>query len=252
MATSYNGWPASQDPSAINIVKFGDNYGFPFPGGARGGDVHTVLGYVATQLHKRVEPCVSGWCWGYNYRANVNNPSTLSCHSSGTAIDWNAPDHPNGASKTFTSAQVGTIRQILAEVQGAIQWGGDYTGTKDEMHFEIIVSAATLAPIAASLAGTTPPPSGDWLDMATQADLEAAVWAQINRPEFLDAVATTVWTKAINDKGAANALLNSAAVNAEWAVAGINNLPVNVWIQPITGDADDQRANALLAKAAAG
>lgn len=167
--TSYNGWPASDSPAAIGVAKFGDAKGFPFPGGVKSGDVFTVLGYVCTQLHYRVEPCTNGWCWGYSYRANVNNPSTLSCHASATAIDWNAPDHPNGARNTFTSKQVGVIRQILAEVKGAVQWGGDYTGTVDEMHFEIIVSAAALAPIAASL-----PQSGGSTDMPLNAaDLDA-------------------------------------------------------------------------------
>jgi len=100
---------------------------------------------------------VEGWDWGYNYRANVNNPSTLSCHSSGTAVDYNAPNHPNGASGTFTNEQVATIRDILVEVGGAVQWGGDYTGTTDEMHFEIIVDADYLHSVALSLPTTDGP-----------------------------------------------------------------------------------------------
>jgi D-alanyl-D-alanine carboxypeptidase len=158
METSYNGWPASPDKAAINIQPFGDAYGCPFPGGVKGGDVATVLAYVCTQLHNRVEPAVAGWLWGYSYRANVNNPSVLSCHSSGTAVDWNAPDHPNGAQGTFSDDQVGTIYSILAEVQGAVQWGGDYSGTVDEMHFEIIVDAGTLANVAVSLPSSGPAP----------------------------------------------------------------------------------------------
>jgi hypothetical protein len=161
--TSYNGWPASPDKAAIDIQPFGDRYGYPFPGGVRGGDVNTVLGYVAMQLHQRVEPAISGWLWGYTYRANVNNPSVLSCHASGTAFDFNAPNHPNSASGTFTNAQVGEIYAILSECRGAVQWGGDYTGTPDEMHFEIIVSAAALAPIAAGLpsSGAPVPPESE-------------------------------------------------------------------------------------------
>ena len=155
---SYNGWPANSDPNAINVVPFGDAYGLPFPGGVRDGDVKTVLGYVGVQLHERVEPCVYGWDWGYSYRANVNNPSSLSCHASGTAIDYNAPNHPNGASGTFTNAQVATIRDILVEVGGAVQWGGDYTGTTDEMHFEIIVDADYLHSVALTLPATGPAP----------------------------------------------------------------------------------------------
>lgn len=156
--TSYNGWPGNSDPKAIDVVKFGDAQGLPFPGGVKAGDVFTVLGYVAVQFNARVEPIVSGWDWGYSWKQNVNNPSQLSCHASGTAIDLNAPDHPNGSSGTFTNAQVGQIYAILNEVQGAVDWLEGY----DEMHFEISVNASTLARVAASLPGTTPP--GDWFD----------------------------------------------------------------------------------------
>src|SRR4029079_7074140 len=114
---------------------------FPLPGGGKNGDVATVLGYVATQLQYRVEPCINGWCWGYTYKANVNNPSQLSCHASGTAIDWNAPDHPNGSSNTFSDQQEGVIYTILDEVQGAVSWLYGY----DEMHFEICVDPGDLA-----------------------------------------------------------------------------------------------------------
>jgi hypothetical protein len=148
MATSYNGWPASDDRAAIGVQSSD-----LFPGGVRSGDVRTVLSYVARQLDARVEPIVGGWCWGYTYKANVNNPSQLSCHASGTAMDWNAPDHPNGSSGTFTDEQVGTIYQILVEVQGAVAWLQGY----DEMHFEICVDATTLAYVAAVLGDAAPP-----------------------------------------------------------------------------------------------
>lgn len=145
---SYNGWPANSDPSAIGVVQ-----SQWFPGGAKAGDVTTVLAYVARQLDARVEAIVGGFCWGYTYKQNVNNPSSLSCHASGTAIDYNAPYHPNGSGGTFTDAQVGTIYAILDEVQGAVDWLEGY----DEMHFEIAVGADDLAIVAASLGGGTGP-----------------------------------------------------------------------------------------------
>jgi hypothetical protein len=166
--TSYNGWPANSDKAAIGVDEFGDRYGVPFPGGVRSGDVTTVLGYVCIQLHYRVEPCVSGWDWGYTYKQNVNNPSQLSCHASGTAVDYNAPNHPNGSSGTFTNDQRGEIYAILDEVQGAVNWLEGY----DEMHFEICVDGGTLARVAASLPaigpapGPTPNPPSEEDDMA--------------------------------------------------------------------------------------
>ena len=148
---SYNGWPANSDKGAIGVVA-----SEWFPGGVKAGDVTTVLGYVARQLDARVEPIVGGWCWGYTYKQNVNNPSSLSCHASGTAIDYNAPDHPNGSGGTFTDAQVGTIYAILDEVQGAVDWLEGY----DEMHFEIAVNASDLAQVAATLGGGGGPAPG--------------------------------------------------------------------------------------------
>ena len=156
--TSYNGWDAHSDPKQIGVVQ-----SHWFPGGVKSGDVTTVLRYVAEQFNARVEPLVGGWCWGYNYRANANNPSSLSCHASGTAIDLNAPEHPNGVRGTFSDAQRGEIYKILDEVQGAVYWlDGVDGGTADEMHFEIQVNAATLANIAAQLPnGPQPAPTPD-------------------------------------------------------------------------------------------
>jgi hypothetical protein len=236
MATSYNGWPASPDKAEIGVVSSD-----VFPGGAKAGDVTVVLRYVARQLDARVEPCIDGWNWGYTYKANVNNPSQLSCHASGTAIDWNAPDHPNGSSGTFTSAQRGTIYQILDEVQGSVSWLEGY----DEMHFEICVNAADLAQVAALLGDAAPPqPEGDWFDMATEEDLRRIVGEEIDAR--LGAIGVGVWTTSINERGAANELLASAQAAAQAAADGIGHVGVTVWTTPVT----EEPANVLLARAA--
>lgn len=157
MVTSYNGWSAATGWTVGNgklapLVVAGE----PFSPGVRAGDVHTVLQYVAQQLHNRVEPVYAPGFhaaddWGYSYRIN-RNANNLSCHASGTAIDYNATRHPNGKSGTFTAAQVREIRKILAEV-GVVHWGGDFTGTKDEMHWEIAGTAAQVAAAAAKIRG---------------------------------------------------------------------------------------------------
>jgi hypothetical protein len=186
--TSYNGWPANSDPAAIGVEQ--NHY---VPGGIKTGDVETVMAYVAREFNARVEPIVDGWCWGYTYKANVNNPSQLSCHASGTAIDLNAPDHPNGSGGTFNDAQVGTIYSILAEVQGAVDWLEGY----DEMHFEIAVDAAALAAIAATLPASGPAPipvplSGDDVYQLVRNQDDGTLWAAapghfqyIGSPEYV-------------------------------------------------------------------
>lgn len=162
METSYNGWPASRNSADFGGLEPLVVAGEVFAPGVRAGDVRVVLGWVAEQLHARVEPVVRpDWHqaddWGYSYRPNVNNPTTLSCHASGTAIDYNATRHPNGKRGTFTAEQVTEIHKILSEIDGAVRWGGDFIGARDEMHFEVIAAPGTLARVAAQLRGGVTP-----------------------------------------------------------------------------------------------
>lgn len=155
---SQNGWVASATPSSIGVVAFTPVPGHTFPAGVKAGDVAWMLGYVAKQFHTHVEPLGTG-CWGYSYRPNRNDPSSLSNHSSGTAIDINAPKHPNGERGTFSAAQVSAIHGILAHTGGCVRWGGDYHTTADEMHFEINVNAATLHAQVTRMKAAAPVPS---------------------------------------------------------------------------------------------
>lgn len=141
--TSYNGWPADTQRARINVEPF-IAAGVDFPGGVRRGDVATVLRYVAEQFNTHVEPLVNPGCWGYSFRLN-RNAHNLSCHASGTAIDCNAPQHPNGieASHNFSRAQIDAVHKILAsidELDEVVHWGGDWHAPAlrpDPMHFEI-------------------------------------------------------------------------------------------------------------------
>lgn len=152
MPRSQNGWPASPSKSAIDIRPLevaGVNFA---PGLAYHDYCAVVLGYVFEQYHYRVEKLRPGWCWGWYYRANRNDPTDLSNHSSGTAGDCNAPLHPNGrpVSVNFSAKQVAEIHKILDEVNGlgggtVVRWGGDYTQTIDAMHFELVGTEVQVA-----------------------------------------------------------------------------------------------------------
>lgn len=155
MPTSQNGWSASPDLPTRPLVVDGVAF---IPGIRDDDDVATVLGYVLTQFHERVEPLRNPGCWGFSYRPNRNDPTSLSNHSSGTAVDANAPAHPNGVptAQTFTPTQIAEVHQILAEVDHAVRWGGDYTITPDSMHFEINTNPTTLREVAARLEDDMP------------------------------------------------------------------------------------------------
>jgi hypothetical protein len=148
MERSYNGWSASRtlktrviEPVKGCKLRVRDN-----------NNVADVFSYLVINYHRRVDDVTEPHPmddWGYNYRPNVNDPSELSNHSSGTAIDLDATEHPNGVAvkKTFTSYQIGVIHEILRELEGVVRWGGDYTHTIDGMHFEICVPPGKLQTI---------------------------------------------------------------------------------------------------------
>lgn len=179
MALAQNGWPASADKVALGIDSKFAVAGVTFPGGVKAGDVAVVLRYVLEQFHAHVEPLRAGECWGFAYR-EVRSGSDLSNHSAGCAVDVNAPRHPLGKAGTFTPAQVSTIHKILGEVGGVVRWGGDYSGRKDEMHFEIVGSTAQVAAVAARLrapAPTTPTPGAPSRRTLREGDTGEDVWA---------------------------------------------------------------------------
>lgn len=139
MPYSYNGWYASPDLPLRPLEVAGEAF---VPGVLDNDDVYTVLQYVAQQMHERVERIwAPGWHdmddWGFAYR-ETRGEESMSCHASGTAIDYNSTRHPRlvPTLDTFTPAQVEEIRKIVAEA-GVIRWGGEWTSVTDAMHFEI-------------------------------------------------------------------------------------------------------------------
>ena len=136
--TSYNGWPASKDQAEIGVKPF------PIQGTAIkircAKDAGPLLAAFAAEFHALIEPIDEGKLddWAYAFRMVRGTTDKLSCHSSGTAFDLNATQHPLGKAGTFDAAKVPMI-QALAKKYG-LTWGGDYRNRKDEMHFEVSIS----------------------------------------------------------------------------------------------------------------
>ena len=137
--TSYNGYPAAKDPADINIKSY------PVKGTDRklrcAESVGPLLAAFAAEFHELIEPIDEGTYddWGYAFRMVKGSTDKISNHASGTAIDLNATRHPMGKVGTFPAEKVPMIR-ALAKKYG-LKWGGDYRNRKDEMHFEIEISA---------------------------------------------------------------------------------------------------------------
>lgn len=131
------GWPNSQPSKMVGL----NVSGVSFPGGIRE-EIHDLMVILLTESEQRgyieLHP---GWCWGYADRAiktstggTTNVPSN---HSWGLAGDINAPVNGFGASSH-------TIPAAMARLwnQYGFRWGGDYSGTKDWMHFEFMGTPA--------------------------------------------------------------------------------------------------------------
>src|SRR5690625_635907 len=129
----------------------------PFPwitGRVRKGDAYTVLDELCRRFNNEVEKINPAHSWGWAYRP-VRGATVVSEHAAGTAIDLNAPKHPLGRQGTFTRSQVNKINQILRDLDGAVRWGGNYAGRKDEMHFELQGGVKKLAAVAKKIKGSS-------------------------------------------------------------------------------------------------
>lgn len=149
MATSQNGWPVVTDSQRSKLTD-PTVYGADFPNGWLKGDVDTIFRYLITRLHHEVEPIVPGSCWGWFVKP-IEGSATISNHSSGTAIDYNAERHPMGVRDTYSSGDRSRIRAILADLDGVVRWGGTYSTRPDDMHFEINAPASEVARVAARI-----------------------------------------------------------------------------------------------------
>jgi len=151
MLTSYNGWPVSKEPAEIGIKSYA------VPGTTLklrcAEKVAPLLIGFAAEFHELIEPLDEGGFddWGYCFRMVRGTTDKLSNHSSGTAIDLNASQHPLGQIGTFETNKVPMIR-ALAHKYG-LSWGGDYRARKDEMHFEISIDATKAAALIKKIQG---------------------------------------------------------------------------------------------------
>lgn len=145
MATSQNGW-STIDSTQLDKSPIPGTSVVPVPG-LRKGDVAIILLEVGRLFNKNVAKVYNPGCWGWNTPIPIPGSSVISNHGSGTAIDLNAPSFP-WQTRTMTSKQRSACRAIVKHMGGVVAWGGDFTTIVDEMHFEIIGSAAQVKALA--------------------------------------------------------------------------------------------------------
>lgn len=91
------------------------------------GPAATVLLYVARRFH---------------YEIDTLRPGDLTATRSGTVLDIRPSSYPPGASNGFLPHELTVLRDILAECDGLVRWGGDSADSPQESRFEIAVRPA--------------------------------------------------------------------------------------------------------------
>lgn len=128
----------------------------------RKGDASVILLEYLRRYNTEVEPLTHNPqdLWGYAERTIRGSSTTLSNHASGTAVDHRAVAHPLGARNTYSPEKKKALLNLLAWFEGAIRWGGSYSGRVDEMHAELDGPASLHARIANKVRGgpVTPTP----------------------------------------------------------------------------------------------
>lgn len=143
--TSQNGWPVVTASAVIDKKVLG----VEFPNGWLKGDVDFIFTDLVINLNE-IEKIHDGWCWGWHVK-EIEGSDVISNHSSATAFDYNAPDHPVGVRNSYSKEKQAKIRALLKRYDGVIRWGGDYANRPDDMHFEIVGNKAAVAAVAKKL-----------------------------------------------------------------------------------------------------
>lgn len=139
---SANGWPITTAPDHDGSV-----WTRPVPGTGFGievaiGDVETILVHVVRRFHYEIEALRTGDVTGYRPLAQTKGHETN--HASGTAVDIRPDAYPAGAKGGFFTPQLAVLRDILADCEGVVKWGGDFPAP-DESHFQIDVPPTSTA-----------------------------------------------------------------------------------------------------------
>lgn len=129
---SENGWRMVNRDECVLIDVPGLLYMDTAP--VRSGYAAEALSAWAAWYDKNVPGEIVSPAWGWSATNDVGNSN----HLSGTALDINAPQYPWGDNRMARvyPDRVAAIRRGLAEFEGIIFWGADWS-RKDEMHFQL-------------------------------------------------------------------------------------------------------------------
>ncbi|AZS84144.1 hypothetical protein AB0465_02475 [Streptomyces griseoviridis] len=128
-ATSKNGWSVLDEATVFTIEGSGRNVSLAK------GDAATILLHVARRFHYEIDSLRAGDVHGWTINRDVAE-AYESNYLSGSAIAIRPVAYPVGAKDNLYPNELVVVRDILAELDGVVAWGGDFK-TPKESHFEI-------------------------------------------------------------------------------------------------------------------
>ncbi|MFG2516447.1 hypothetical protein [Streptomyces sp. NPDC048584] len=123
--TSRNGWPLVERANDVSAVWTRPVPGTGFGVGVRIGDVETVLVHVIRRFHYEIVALREGDVTGWRVPSQVEIEQAEGNQASGTAVAIRSGCYPPGVSGGFFRHEALVIRDILAECDGVVRWGGD-------------------------------------------------------------------------------------------------------------------------------
>ncbi|MEV5983920.1 hypothetical protein AB0L85_02760 [Streptomyces sp. NPDC052051] len=123
---SNNGWEMEKVAD-----DHGSIYSRPVPGvlldgvQMRMGEIETILVYVISRFHYEIDPLRKGDVVGWREPGSVRKGLAESNLASGTAVRIRPGSYPFGARGGFYPMEALVVRDILAECEGVVRWGGD-------------------------------------------------------------------------------------------------------------------------------
>ena len=231
MGSFSGGLNSSQNPASFGwtrgqgIVPYSWN-GHPFVGGVAGGTQGLWAGLM-NALVPQIPGGLMAPIWAYENRNNVNSPGNASFHAYGLAADINAPQNPNGAPGDGRSGPgvipAGVARSLAARF--GMEWGGDFRGTPDPMHFEIHVSPGQIgAGGTINLGGGPSGGSGveQWRSLGLSVLQRVGAYKGMNLTPFIGQMLNQIRTESSGNPNA----INTTDINAQRGDPSIGLLQV--------------------------
>ncbi|MER5356899.1 hypothetical protein [Streptomyces sp. NPDC002785] len=126
---SANGWPVLEEAKLFRIEGSGQSVRLT------DGDAAVILLHVARRFHYEVDQLRAGDVSGHSTDRTITEEYE-SNYLSGSALAIRPHAYPVGVKGGLYPQELVVVRDILAELDGVIAWGGDF-GTPKESHFEI-------------------------------------------------------------------------------------------------------------------